>query len=463
MYLSVFFPSGRYYAADAHDPSFPEWPPHPSRLFSAIVASAYRSGSGMTELKRRTIEWLESLPPPSIAAPDVELSPAPTCYVPPGDSVGPKGKKGQEKYEHGVHRWGKPRHFPNATIMGDPVIYYDWQEDLDVDLLTALEEITEGITHVGTSHSIALVNPYSGEMTQAPTLLPDPQGTRFLRIPAPGRLQELDGVFDQTAGVRRPAPACEPLASYRQAKDQTIQEQAFEFIALRISDSAHGADTSAYLGRAVRRAVMSVLGDDAPPVVHGHNHEKHIGWLPLPDVGHRHASGRIVGIGIMLPQELDMKERKKILAGLNEVREVRLLDGRVAQLSAPTPGERLPVVLSQQTWTRPCRTWATVTPVVLDRPPKKLTDKRVRSALVESMVFAGYPEPQDIQVSTFSFFRGAPPAFRVPAEKPRYHAVVRFKEPVKGPVIAGRLRYFGIGFFRPLPSDIYFGDLNNDV
>jgi len=52
MYLSVFFPSGRCYAAEAHDPSSPEWPPHPSRLFSAIVASAYHSGRGMTELKR---------------------------------------------------------------------------------------------------------------------------------------------------------------------------------------------------------------------------------------------------------------------------------------------------------------------------------------------------------------------------------------------------------------------------
>lgn len=457
MYLSVFFPSGRYYAADAHDPSFPEWPPHPSRLFSAIVASAYRSGSGMTELKRRTIEWLESLPPPSIAAPDAELSPAPTCYVPPGD-FGPKRKN-----EHGVHRLRQPRHFPSATIMGDPVVYYAWKEDPEEDFLTALDEITAGITHVGTSHSIALVNPYQGEMTQAPTLLPDPQGTRFLRIPASGRLQELDGVFGQTAGIRRPAPACEPLASYRPAKDQTMKEQASEFITLRISGTAHGADTSAYLGRAVRRALMSVLGDEAPPVVHGHNHKKHIGWLPLPDVGHRHASGRIVGIGIMLPQELDMKEHKEILAGLNAVREVRLPDGRVAQLSAPTPGERLPVVLSRQTWIRPCSTWATVTPVVLDRPPKRLTDERVRKALVESLIFAGYPEPQEIKVSTFSVFRGAPPAFRVPAEKPRYHAVIRFKEPVKGPVIAGRLRYFGIGLFRPLPSGINFGDMTNDV
>ena len=62
MYLRVFFPGGRYYAAESHDPSLPEWPPHPSRLFSSLVASAYRSGGGMTEVKRSALEWVESLP-----------------------------------------------------------------------------------------------------------------------------------------------------------------------------------------------------------------------------------------------------------------------------------------------------------------------------------------------------------------------------------------------------------------
>ena len=128
MYLSVFFPSGRYYAAEVHDPSLPEWPPHPSRLFSAVVASAFKGDKCMTKLKRKTIEWLESLPLPSIAAPEAELSPAMICYVPPGD-IGPKGKN-----EHGVHRLRQPRHFPSCTIMGEPVVYYGWQEDPEVEM-----------------------------------------------------------------------------------------------------------------------------------------------------------------------------------------------------------------------------------------------------------------------------------------------------------------------------------------
>ena len=446
MYLQVCFPSGRLYAAEAHDPSLPEWPPHPSRLFSALVASAYRSGCGMTELKRRALEWLESLPPPSMAEPVADISPAPVTYVPPGD----KGKSGQ----HRVHRLRQPRFFPSAIILGEPVVHYGWRENPETDLFPVLDEIASGVTHVGTSHSIAVVTLSPGVMVRSATLLPDPNGTHFMRVPAPGRLQELDEVFEQTSGVRRSAAACEPLASYRSIKERPVRDEEVgaEFLSLRISGTMHGADTAAYLGRSVRRAVMSVLGDDAPSAVHGHSKDQHVGWLPLPDVGHPHASGRVVGVGVMIPREVGSEQRRDVLAAVGRVRKLRLPDGRVAQLNPPLPDERLPVALSRRTWTRSSNTWATVTPVVLDRPPKRLTEERVRSALSESLTFAGYPEPEHIEVSTFSMFQGAPPAFRVPVKKPRYHAVVHFEKPVRGPVIAGRLRYFGVGLFRPLPS-----------
>ena len=408
----------------------------------------------MTEIKRSALKWLESLPPPSITAPDADLSPAPISYVPPGDARGQKGKKGEEEHEHGVFRWRQPRYFPCAVIMGDPVVYYAWEKDPENNLLTALQEISLGVTHVGTSHSMAVVGISLGKMPHPPRFVPDPKGKTFLRVPAPGRLEELDNVYRQTIGVRRPTPECEILAPYRSVKDRLyhVRESELNFLTLRMKGTLQDVDTGAYIGRALRRAVMSVMGDDAPPPVHGHNKKNHIAWLPLPDVGHVHASGRIMGIGIVLPMEMNPEERRKVLVGINEVRELHLPDGRVMRLDPPIPGERLPVALSPRTWTESCCTWATVTPVVLDRPPKRLTGERVSKALSESLVYAGYPEPSDIKVSSFSLFQGAPPAFRILAQKPRYHAVVRFKDPVGGPVIAGRLRYFGVGLFRPLPS-----------
>ncbi len=45
----------------------PEWPPHPDRVFMALVAAWGESGEDSDELA--ALEWLERLGPPSIAAP----------------------------------------------------------------------------------------------------------------------------------------------------------------------------------------------------------------------------------------------------------------------------------------------------------------------------------------------------------------------------------------------------------
>jgi len=355
MYLRIDFPSGKYYAARTHAPSLPEWPPHPSRIFSALVASACRSCAGITTEKQATLKWFETLSLPSIAAPRAELNESPIFYVPPGDSTGRKGLRGQEVYEHGVHRWRQPRHFPCAIILNEPTVYYGWNSDPESSILAALEEIVADVTHVGTSHSMVTMSAHIGKMPKKPTLIPDQRGTKFFRVPTAGRLDELDVVYENKTGVRRPPASCEPLAAYKDTYDRsdTGDVSDLEFMALRISGTMHGADTAVNLARALRRAVMSVLGNDAPAAVHGHNGGMHIGWLPLPDVGHRHAKGRIVGIGIALPRRLDLEQRQQVLSGISRIKDLHLPNARTAQLSAIVPGERVGVALKNQTWVKP--------------------------------------------------------------------------------------------------------------
>jgi CRISPR-associated protein Csb2 len=299
---------------------------------------------------------------------------------------------------------------------------------------------------------MAIASAYLGELPMPPSHVPDQQGDVFLRVPATGRLKELDAIFERTAGLRRPAAECEALVAYHHTKSPLSKAKGgdFDFLALRISNTMHGADTAAYLGRALRRAVMSVFGDNAPDAVHGHSKSVHVGWIPLPDVGHTYAKGRIVGVGIAIPKKMSAEKRQQLLTGLNQVRDLRLPDGRVAKLSTLLPGERIPQALKMHTWTRASTFWSTVTPVVLDRPPKKPKHSRLCHALAQSLEYAGYSKPVSIEISAFSKFNGAPPAFTVLADKPRYHATVIFSEPVAGPVIAGRLRYFGVGLFRPM-------------
>jgi CRISPR-associated protein Csb2 len=407
----------------------------------------------MTAKRRAVLEWFEGLPPPIIAAPAADLATAPVSYVPPGDWVKGKGAGESRTYEPLVHRWRQPRYFPSAIILGEPVVGYGWAIEADEPTLAVLADIAAGVTHVGTSHALALVEFGTGALSAPPTLVPDPLGSEFLRIPVPGRLVELDTLYQGNVGVRRPAPACEPLAAYRPltADSARTNPPRMELITLRLTGSTHDADRAADLARAVRRAVMAVLGDGAPTAVHGHGVGAHVAWLPLPDVGHPHAGGRIIGLGLGLPVELPAAQRTGILAGIARLDGVHLPDGRMTGLVRPAPAERLPQALLAWTWIRPATEWATVTPVVLDRPPKRPDENRLRQALVESLRHAGYPAPVAVDISPFSRFQGAPPAFRVsaPDRKPRYHAVVSFAEPVAGPVIAGRLRHFGVGLFRP--------------
>lgn len=280
--IRVRFPAGKCFAARADDPAAPEWPPHPSRLFSALVASAYRAGGGMDEAKREALQYLESLPPPSIWAPDADLTPAPRSYVPPGDAVERKGKKGEERFEHPVHRWRQDRHFPSAVILGEPFVDYSWHADPPQPIAEALARIALDVTHVGTSHSMAQVSTPADPMP--PNYVPDVSGDLSLRTVQPGRLDELDRVYEQLEGVRRPLPRCEHVTAYSRAGAGGRLPPRFEVIPLRIEGPRYALDDAAALMRAVRAALMSVLGNAAPAALHGHGDMEHIAWLPLADV-----------------------------------------------------------------------------------------------------------------------------------------------------------------------------------
>lgn len=65
--VEVNFLTGRFVATCHNDRRQPEWPPHPARLFSALVA-AWADADEPDVAERAALEWIESLPPPAIAA-----------------------------------------------------------------------------------------------------------------------------------------------------------------------------------------------------------------------------------------------------------------------------------------------------------------------------------------------------------------------------------------------------------
>src|SRR5438105_2561376 len=62
--IEVVFTDGQFHGK--------EWPPSPSRLFQALVASTHQGAHGLIhqEVRDCALRWLESLPPPTIVATD---------------------------------------------------------------------------------------------------------------------------------------------------------------------------------------------------------------------------------------------------------------------------------------------------------------------------------------------------------------------------------------------------------
>ncbi len=82
--LEVRFLTGRYVATAYNDRAQTEWPPHPLRLYSALVAT-YADAFDAAE--REALEWLEALPPPRISASEASVRELVTVFVPVNDTT----------------------------------------------------------------------------------------------------------------------------------------------------------------------------------------------------------------------------------------------------------------------------------------------------------------------------------------------------------------------------------------
>lgn len=493
--LEVVFPSGRFYAARADDPEQPEWPPHPGRLLSALVAAAGTQDSGEArEAGFEALRWLEQQPAPHVAAPEAKRESAPAHFVPPGDELKikkvPKGKEPEEPFSRVPNR--HERYFPCAYILGPPRVLYRWPDATPAPVLAkSLDALAAFVTHVGTSHSLAIVRSVEGDAAErtdfGPNIWrPHEKGRTYLRVAERGRVDELIRAYDTPAkeSVLRRAPAAfERLRPYVAGHpQQAIDSPEFRRLLvlriprvtllpadggdprgdeeqemLRLPSVLYEARDAELLARALRNAVMSLMPNPLPAEVHGHGPSPHVGWWLLPDVrpprqpNAEHARGRMLGFGLALPRTLSQDDERSLLHAVRllEERGVHVPDGRDVFPKLVAAGEALPMGLRRSTWTRPSKVWTTVTPIIPNRLPSRPTEARIRKSLVQAAVAAGLPEPSEVVPSQTSYFCGAPSTQAVKGKLPRYHAVYRWETPVRGPVALGRMRFFGGGVMRP--------------
>src|SRR5262249_23048631 len=101
-----------------------------------------------------------------------------------------------------------------------------------------------------------------------------------------------------------------------------------------------------------------------------------------------------------------------------------------------------PVNLRAKTWISPSTRWASATPVLLDRFPKKQSG--AEEIIARSCEDVGLPPPAEIGVSRYSPLYGVEPCekfvtLRRVGDRPRLstHVTLTFDRPVEGPVLIG--------------------------
>src|SRR5205823_3867372 len=155
------------------------------------------------------------------------------------------------------------------------------------------------------------------------------------------------------------------------------------------------------------------FGEGSLTLLHGHrpggDGRRQCAFLALPFVGHRHATGDLLGVGIALSPHLDTALRRGILrlCGLDRAEGPRLSKLRVPGLAnvelGPADGRW---TVEPERWTAPARRWATALPMVLDWWPKRT--RPVERIIAEGIEIAGDVPPASLEVLGGSLVGGAP-------------------------------------------------------
>ena len=474
--LGVELLMGRAVITSWDNREVPEWPPHPDRVFMALVAAWGESGEDPAQ--RAALEWLERLDPPALCVSEEASVRTPfTSYVPVNDNSSPMSSKGPYGAMGSIPigRNRQPRSFP-AVVPESPTHFLIFDGDLPANLRPALEAVCGQVTYLG--HSATPVRVGLRDDPPPANLLPTSRGaTQQLRVFGPGRLEYLIGRYQ--AGLRPQPSRWQGYATPVPKAGVDFVPGPFDaglFVFRRAGGRRFGLESCGIIADALRKTLMERHGPGAPEWLSGHvadgavSKQPRPAYLPLAFVGREHADGHLLGIALAVPDTFDQVEELFTLLTRHDHREHEGLPylGLVVKHGETVVGDlelefddrperSRPHTLQDRNWIAPARQWATVTPVVLPQFPRR--GLSAEEVVATACVQAGYPEPSDVRVGFAPFLAGVPHsrAFHVkPREgrppRPLTHAQLTFPVPVRGPVIVGAGRYAGYGVCRPQPE-----------
>ena len=418
-------------------------------------------------------------------------------------------------------RTKKERYFPSVTLLASqpsddsqgcapasseekrdvlaPPVTYAWDDTAPPEIAEALDGLLARVTRLGHSSSLVScrLNDDAPEATHTPG-----EGSEMLRWVMPGQLSALEERHQQHQGIQ---PRSLPFRGVRYREQEAaagdeplIPATAGEWIVFELEPQSRRRPVTCTveLCRVLRESLFSHVPDPLPEGVSGHRPNgrpttsPHIAFLALPNVGYEYSDGRIMGLAISLPHNLDKTALKATLSGIDAWERKRGRNGRALQLRMGRKGDVMMrrrrsdsalVSLRRGVWAKSSRLWTSATPMALPTHPGDLSRgspaarakawARASEAIAKSCAHVGLPPPVDVRVSFVSHLQGARPARDFPVfrqgghgnrgtARRLLHTTVEFADEVKGPLMLGSGRFMGLGLMRPviIPTENADGD-----
>lgn len=557
--MHIRFITDRCVAARVEARDEPEWPPHPGRFYMALAATYFETDGPSADkaAEQRALEWLATLPAPSLIAADAGARATIAFYVP----VNPEDRTPETstlQSAPGMPRLRQPRAFPTVVPprdagQGAADVTFEWLDaPSSSEHLPALDRLCRNVIRIGHSSSFVMawaeIGPRidyeewweptataaemtcrvaaSGELDRLKTLCQSDRIDLFAALKteidstegkphkaAKARFAEVFGE-PYKKNIRPPEPTPATLGvwqGYRRARvgrgdvHAIVENQYFDrnLILLAKGDGpVLNVERTLCLTGALRKALIAVHGSVPMPAwLSGHDPDgtptssPHAAFFPIPFVGFPHADGHIMGLAMALPKGVSIAERARWLGPLLVNQESgESADPKLALWGSDLPKWTLqleerpspPRMLRNETWTSPATTWASVTPVVLDRFPKasRTEDRKTWHAEVVEIIEqactrGGLPTPAQVDIDSTAWHEGVPRAWaktrrlhahspsrtaplgdgfpsmdvkRSRPAKPQVHVWLRFATKVAGPVLIGAGRFAGYGLCMPLRS-----------
>lgn len=374
--------------------------------------------------------------------------------------------------------WARIERLPKAAV--EPTHVPD-DNSLEIGLRIVQRDAMRRLEHAFNQSAIEEFTAFEEQFIAAKgNAKKDLKGKWTQRFPH-GRPASQRPVFSISHGYRRVTPT-----------HTDIPHTLFDpnLIILRAADDAahtFGLESTAQVTHALRGLLMSESKDQPPRAwISGHESDgrklesgHHIALIPLAFVGRpwvkveRHADGHLMGIAIVIPRSVPPRDRARLLAPIlfdtnNQPRTRELTMGRAGVWRIERETDPLPrLTLQAETYTAVSATWASVTPVLLDRMPKTVRVKdplgwreEVARIVAQSCSNIGLPEPIAVRVEKTPFYLGSLRAMpgqggfpQLRKDKHQVHVVIEFDHLVQGPILIGAGRFRGYGLMRPWKNE----------